>query len=140
VRHQALAELRHRIRCFLNFSEAAARSVGIEPQQHQMLLAIRGLPDGMQPTILNLAERLQVKHHTAVGLLDRLERRALIVRRRSKKDQREVRIVIRPAGDLLLKKLSIAHEDELKAQGPALLKALTAIVRPRKPARKKEKK
>ena len=71
---QALAEFRYQIRRFLYFSEEAARRAGIEPQQHQLLLAIKGLPTALRPTIRTLAERMQLQHHSAVELIDRLER------------------------------------------------------------------
>jgi O6-methylguanine-DNA--protein-cysteine methyltransferase len=63
--YRALAEFRHQIRLFLHFSEEAVRQAGIEPQQHQLLLAIKGIPVGTQPTIGRIAERLQIRHHTA---------------------------------------------------------------------------
>ena len=70
--YKAMAELRYQIRRFLRFSENAARQVGIEPQQHQLLLAVRGLPDDVKPTIGVLAERMQLQHHSTVELIDRL--------------------------------------------------------------------
>src|SRR5487761_1614906 len=76
--YQALADFRYGIRRFLNFSEQAARAAGIEPQQHQALLAIKGLPAARNATIGALAERLQIQHHSAVELADRLEARALL--------------------------------------------------------------
>src|SRR5687767_11190886 len=88
--YRALAAFRYEIRSFLAFSEQAARAAGIEPQQHQLLLAIRGLPAGSRPNIRTLAERLCVQHHTTVALVDKLERRALVHRERSKLDKREV--------------------------------------------------
>jgi DNA-binding MarR family transcriptional regulator len=70
--YRALAEFRYQIRRFLSFSETAARAAGIEPQQHQLLLALKGLPPSHRPNIKSLAERLCVKHHTAVALVDQL--------------------------------------------------------------------
>ena len=66
--YKAMAELRYQIRRFLRFSENAARQAGIEPQQHQLLLAVRGLPDALKPTIGVLAERMQLQHHSTVEL------------------------------------------------------------------------
>ena len=70
--YQALAELRYQIRRFLHFSEQAARNAGLEPQQHQLMLALKGLPEGVRPRIGELAERLQIQHHSAVELINRL--------------------------------------------------------------------
>ena len=73
---KAMAELRYQIRRFLRFSENAAREAGIEPQQHQLLLTVRGLPDNLKPTVGVLAERMQLQHHSTVELIDRLADRA----------------------------------------------------------------
>src|SRR5262245_39450189 len=88
--YEALAEVRYQIRRFLNFSEAAARAAGIEPQQHQLLLAIKGLPAGMAPTIRACAERLQIQHHSAVELVNRTEQQGLVLRQPSAEDRRAV--------------------------------------------------
>jgi DNA-binding MarR family transcriptional regulator len=80
--YQALAQFRFLIRRYLNNSEKAARSVGLEPQQYMGLLALRGLPETQEPTIRALAERLQIQHHSAVELVDRMERRGLFQRER----------------------------------------------------------
>src|SRR5512147_2695511 len=89
---KAMAELRYQIRRFLRFSENAARQAGIEPQQHQLLLAVRGLPDSVTPTIGVLAERMQLQHHSTVELIDRLVERNLLIRLRSTDDRRQVLI------------------------------------------------
>src|ERR1041385_5546584 len=86
VDYRALAEFRYQLRRFLRVSEEAARAAGLEPQQHQLLLAVKGVPAGQAPTIAWVAERLQLKHHSVVGLVDRLVRRQLIVRRRDPAD------------------------------------------------------
>src|SRR5690348_2388521 len=85
--YHALAEFRFLIRRFLNNGEKAARSVGLEPQQYMGLLALSGLPSGQEPTIRSLAERLQIQHHSAVELVDRMERRGLFRRERSRRDR-----------------------------------------------------
>ena len=87
---KAMAELRYQIRRFLRFSENAARQAGIEPQQHQLLLAVRGLPDALKPTIGVLAERMQLQHHSTVELIDRLVERGFLFRLRSTDDKRQV--------------------------------------------------
>jgi DNA-binding MarR family transcriptional regulator len=126
--YQALAEFRHQIRLFLHFSEDAARQVGIEPHQHQLLLAIKGIPTGKQPTIGIIAQRLQIRHHSAVELVDRLTERGAIAREINPDDRREVRLRLTPAGERLLRKLSIAHQNELGKAGPALRDALDAVL------------
>jgi DNA-binding MarR family transcriptional regulator len=124
----ALAELRHQIRRFLTFSERAARAAGVEPRQHQLLLAVKGLAAGCRPTIGVLAERLQLEHHTVVGLVDRLVDAGLVRRHRGAEDRREILLRITRRGERLLQVLSLAHRAELEAAGPALVHALQAIV------------
>jgi DNA-binding MarR family transcriptional regulator len=85
---RALAEFRYQIRQFLNGSEQAARAAGLEPQQYLFLLAVRGLPAGREATIRELADRMQLRHHSAVELVDRLERQQLLRRERSRTDRR----------------------------------------------------
>src|SRR6185369_9323763 len=86
IDYQALAEFRYQIRRFLHFSEQAARAAGIEPKQHQLLLAIKGLPESLRPTIGTLADRMQLQHHSAVELIDRLEKAGMVDRTRSEID------------------------------------------------------
>jgi DNA-binding MarR family transcriptional regulator len=128
--YRALAELRHQIRRFLTFSEAAARAAGIEPQQHQLLLAVKGLPEGQRPTIGTLSERLQLRHHSVVELVDRLVARRLATRRRSADDGREILVEITARGEQLLRELSLSHRTELRNAGPALARALAALAAP----------
>jgi DNA-binding MarR family transcriptional regulator len=130
VDYQALAELRYQLRVFVSFSEAAARERGIEPQQHQLLLAIKGLPTGMRPTVRVLAERLRLRHHSVVELIDRLERVALAARTPSPTDGREILVRVTANGERLLRKLSVAHQAELQTIGPALVQALQAVIQP----------
>ncbi len=126
--YRRLAEFRYLIRRFLAFSEAAARAAGLEPQQHQLLLAAMGLPDGVEPTIGTLAERLQIQHHSAVELVDRLAERGLVERVRSDEDRRRVHVRLTPAGAAVLRELSRHHLAELRSSGPQLARALTAII------------
>jgi len=128
LNYEALADFRHEIRLFLNFSERAARTAGLEPQQHQALLALKGLPRGMRATIGALAERLQIEPHSAVELVNRLERRGLIRRRRSMADRREVLVQLTARGERLLRKLSEPHHAELRSTGPRLLRALAVAM------------
>jgi DNA-binding MarR family transcriptional regulator len=127
--YRALAEFRHQIRLFLMFSEREAREAGIEPQQHQLLLALKGLPEGQRPTIGVLAERLQLRHHTVVGLVDRLVAAKLVGRRASETDGREILVQITAGGERTLRALSLAHHSELRTAGPALVQALEALLR-----------
>lgn len=131
--YRSLSEFRHQLRCFLRFSEDAARAHGIEPQQHQMLLAIKGLPQGHNPTIGELAHRLQIKHHSAVDLIDRMEKSGTIVREPGKEDRRQVLIRLTPEGDRILRDLSEEHQAELTKAGPELTRALSAAMRLSKP-------
>lgn len=125
--YQALAEFRYQLRRFLHFSEEAARSVGLEPQQHQLLLALKGLPDGRAATVGELAERLQIQHHSTVELINRMVERGLIERSRDEVDQRRVNVRLTGNGDEVLRKLSLLHQEELRTTGPALVRTLMAL-------------
>ncbi|MFZ0979128.1 MAG: MarR family transcriptional regulator [Candidatus Acidiferrales bacterium] len=128
IDYQALAGFRYEIRRFLNFSENAARAAGIEPQQHQALLALKGLPPAVPATVGALAERLLIRHHSAVELSRRLEAKGLVARTRSRSDAREVLLRVTPRGGRLLARLSLAHRDELGTTGPRLIDALRSVV------------
>ena len=125
---KAMAELRYQIRKFLRFSENAAREAGIEPQQHQLLLAIRGLPDGASPTIGALAERMQLQHHSTVELIDRLVERNFVCRLRSTDDRRQVLVKLTHDGEEFLQRLSLHHLEELQSAGPMFVKVLNSIL------------
>ncbi len=126
--YRALAEFRFQIRKFLSFSEAAARKAGLEPQQHHLLLALKGTAPGTEPTVGELATRLHTRHHSIVELIDRLEARQLVSRRRSLQDRRQVRIELTLEGERILEALSVQHRAELETAGPALLDALSALL------------
>ena len=126
--YQAMAELRYQIRRFLRFSENAARQAGIEPRQHQLLLAVKGLPDGMKPTMGVLAERMQLQHHSTVGLVDRLVERGSLVRLRAAEDKRRVLIKLTREGEESLRKLSLHHLQELQSAGPRFVRALQSLI------------
>jgi DNA-binding MarR family transcriptional regulator len=125
---RALGEFRHQIRRFLHFSEEAARAEGLEPQQHQLLLAIRAWEDGGAPSIGALAEHLLLKHHSAVGLVDRLEERGLVERIRGESDRRQVKVRLTAQGMAKLLRLSSAHREELRSSGPILVKTLSDLL------------
>ena len=126
--YRALAELRYRIRHFLREGDAKARAVGLEPQQYLMLLAIRGLPDGSEATIQTLAERLALKHHSAVELIDRLETRGYVRRSRSRDDRRRVFVTLLPRGERLLEQVARNRISELRTSGEALVGAIEALL------------
>ena len=135
--YQALAEFRYQIRRFLRFSEEAARAAGLKPQQHQLLLLLKGLPEGVSPRVGEIAERLQIQHHSAVELVDRLVRRGLIKRRRGGEDRREVLLELTARGEKILTGLALLHREELSLAGPALVAVLrTLMARTQRAARK----
>ena len=127
--YQKLEEFRYQIRRFLHFSEQAARDAGIEPQQHQALLALKGMPPEHLPTIGHLADRLLLKHHSAVGLVDRLQSLGLVNRHSNPNDARQVLLKLTRKGERILHGLSLAHRQELEESAPKLAGALRAISR-----------
>ncbi|MEZ0387301.1 MAG: MarR family winged helix-turn-helix transcriptional regulator [Verrucomicrobium sp.] len=118
--YEMLAAFRFSLRQFLRFSEEAAHAEGSTPQKHQALLAIKGYPGRESVSIGELAERLQIQHHSAVGLIDRLVADGLIVREPSATDRRQVIICLTPAGEELLEKLASVHRVQLSRVGPEL--------------------
>src|SRR5262247_1555041 len=112
--YRALARFRHLLRRFLTFSEAAARAAGLQPHQHQLLLAAKGVPEGELPTIGVLARMLQLRHHSTVELVDRLARKGLVERFRSESDRRRVIVRITPRAERILRSLSLKHRAELR--------------------------
>jgi DNA-binding MarR family transcriptional regulator len=117
---EALANFRYVLRRFLRFSELEARKVGITPQQYQLLLAIKGYPDRENATVSELAERLQMRQHSMVGLIDRTETLGLVRREPGTVDRRQVYIHLTPAGEGILRKLAIIHRRELQSLSNAL--------------------
>jgi DNA-binding MarR family transcriptional regulator len=134
VDYKSLAELRHQIRRFLHFSEQAARNMRLEPRQHQLLLAIKGLPDGVRPRIGEFAERLQIQHHSAVELVNRLSRGGYVRRLAGPEDRREVLVTLTAKGEQVLRALSVEHREELRLQGPILIAALERVMQVEKNA------
>lgn len=118
---EAIAAFRYAIRRFLRFSEQAARHEGITPQQHQLLLAIKGFPTRDNATVSELADRLQMRQHSMVGLIDRTEAQRLVRREQGTTDRRQVFIHLTPEGDAKLQKLSMQHRHELHTMREALL-------------------
>ncbi len=126
----ALAGFRFALREFLKFSEEAAHSVGLTPQQHQALLSIMGFAGRDFVTIGELAERLQIRHHSAVGLVDRLVAQDLARRRHGEEDHRQVFIELTMHGLETLRALSAVHHQELSQIGPHLMELLTGLLPP----------
>jgi DNA-binding MarR family transcriptional regulator len=126
--YRALAQFRYLIRRYLNNTERVARSVGLEPQHYTCLLAVRGLPEGELATIRNISERLQVRHHSAVELIDRMEKRGLLRRERSDQDRRSVLVHVTSRGEKLLSRLVSHRMAELRITGPALAIALQSVI------------
>ena len=120
TQYEALAAFRYALRRFLHFSEQAAHEAGLTPQQHQALLAIKGFPGRDQVTVGELAERLQLRHHSTVGLIDRLAVEKLVVRTPSTQDHRQVFVQLTSLGETLLARLSTAHHRQLQRIGPEL--------------------
>jgi DNA-binding MarR family transcriptional regulator len=125
--YENLAAFRHALRQFLRFSEEAAKEAGMTPQQHQALLAIKGFPGRDEVTVGELAERLQLRHHTTVELVDRLAELKLVTRAQGQDDRRRVMVRLAGRGEQMLDRLSYAHREQLRRIGPrlsALLKGL----------------
>lgn len=125
---QSLAELRHQIRRFLHFSEQNARRAGLEPRQHQLMLVLKGLPAQRRPRVAEVAERLQIQHHSAVELVNRLAASGYVRRHRGTQDRREVILSLTSRGEKVLRELSLQHRAELVTAGPALVKALRRVM------------
>lgn len=127
--YQALAEFRYQIRKFLHFSEQAVQASGLERGQYQMLLAVKGMPEGIRPRIRELADRMQTQHHSAVELVNRLERGGYIRRDRAHDDRREVLLALTAKGERTLAELALHHHEELQTAAPSLVAALRRIMR-----------
>jgi DNA-binding MarR family transcriptional regulator len=123
--YRLLAEFRHQLRVFTAFSETAARAAGLAPQQHQALLAIKGFP--VAPTIGELAERLVIRHHSAVELVDRLVEARLVVRYLDSDDLRRAVLVLTKRAEEMLAELSVAHHEELRRMAPMLRSLLAEL-------------
>lgn len=132
--YRALAELRYRIRLFLREGDAKARATGLEPQQYLLLLALRGLPSGADATIRTLAERMVLKHHSVVELVDRLASHGYVRRMRSSEDRRKVLVSLLPRGIKLVEKVARDRISELRSSGVKLVTAIDALLEPRSQA------
>ncbi|HLX97028.1 MAG TPA: MarR family transcriptional regulator [Verrucomicrobiae bacterium] len=127
ARYEALAELRYALRQFLRFSENAAQAAGVTPQQHQAMLAIKGFPGPDLITIGELAERLQILHHSTVGLVNRLVAERYVQRVMDRKDRRQVRLVLTLRGETILENLSTIHSEQLQRMAPQITQLLKGL-------------
>ncbi len=123
----ALAEFRYQLRRFLRHMEEEVRHLGVNPQQYQLVLAIKGLPKDQVPTISCLAERMQLNHNSMVELVDRCEERNILRRVRSSTDRRQVTLAITADGDALLRRLGSAARQELRSIGPMLVESVLRL-------------
>jgi DNA-binding MarR family transcriptional regulator len=127
--YRALAEFRYQLRKFLRHMEERTRELGVNPQQYQLVLAVKGLPEEEAPTIGCLAERMQLNHNSTVELVDRCQKRGLLRRGRSGSDRRQVTLSITPQGEDLLRRLGSAARGEIRERGPALVQAVHRLTR-----------
>lgn len=111
--YAALATFRYALRVFLAFSDQAAREAGLTPHQHQVLLAVRGFRNGHPPSIGDLAESLQIRHHSAVELVDRVQEQGLVQRVADPTDGRRQLVALTDTGQAKLEELSVLHRHEL---------------------------
>jgi DNA-binding MarR family transcriptional regulator len=129
--YRALGELRHLIRRFVQEGDVTAKQSGLEPQQYLLLLAIRGLPPGQAATISTLASRLSLRHHSTVELIDRMETHGYVKRIRGREDRRQVLVSLQPHGARLLERVVQQRMIELRANGRALVAAISELLEPR---------
>src|SRR5258708_7834016 len=127
--YQALAEFRFQIRKFLHFSERAVQAAGLERGQSQVMLAIKGMPAAVRPRVRELATRMQIQHHSAVELINRLEAGGYVRRERAQEDKREVLLALTPKGEHLLAELALHHHEELCTAAPGLVAALRRLTK-----------
>lgn len=128
--YEALADFRYALRTFFAFSEQAARAVGLSPQQYQALLAIKGARDRSELGIQELAERLMIRHHTAVELVDRLEQNGFVTRAKKEGDGRRVTVTPTAMAERIMDGLAAAHLQELKGTRAVLEQLLLQFERP----------
>jgi len=126
--YRALAQLRYLIRHFVSEGDTVSRAVGLEPQQYLLLLSVRGLPDGQEATIRTLAERLALKHHSVVELIDRLEAHGYVRRTRGREDRRRVLVSLLPRGERMLEQVAQHRISELRATGHELVRTIDQLL------------
>src|SRR5215467_870326 len=127
--YQALAEFRYQIRKFLHFSDRAVEAAGLERGQYQLMLSIKGMPSDLRPRVRDLAHLLQIQHHSAVELINRLEAGGYVSRERSLEDRREVLLALTPKGEKVLAELALHHHEQLQDAAPQLVAALRRVTK-----------
>jgi DNA-binding MarR family transcriptional regulator len=126
--YRLLAELRYQIRRFLAYRDQISRDNGLEPQQYQVLLSIKGAPAGTEVTVGRLAQRMLVRHHSAVEMVDRLATHGLVTRTRHLEDRRKMLVHLTAKGERVLRELALSSREELKNSGPALVALLRRLL------------
>ena len=121
------AEFRHHLRKFLRSSEVNAKAFGLEPNQYQLLLAIKGLPETAEPNISTLADRLQIEQHSAVELVDRSVKKGVVERYRQGSDRRKVFLRVTPEGDRALTEIAVRNRHDLMSSLPAFMEFLGTL-------------
>jgi len=129
--YHALSELRYLIRRFLQEGDATARQAGLEPQQYLLLLALRGLGPGQEASIRTIAERLALRHHSTVELIDRMEAHGFVKRSRGREDRRQALVSLQPRGEKLLEKVVAQRIVELRSHGHALVESIGKLLESR---------
>jgi DNA-binding MarR family transcriptional regulator len=129
-----LAETRRLLRHYIAFSERAAEDHGLEPRQYQVLLMLRALGPEGSASITDVADWLQVRHHSAVGLIDRMQARGLLQRSAHPEDKRFVQVRLTSTGSAALSGLALEHRDELRRSAPALIDVLRQHLAVEQPA------
>jgi DNA-binding MarR family transcriptional regulator len=129
--YQTLSEFRHQLSVFLRRRRKAAEGVGLEAQQYEFLLALKGLPKRAQPNIKQIADQLLLQHHSAVELAGRLEKRGLVRRQRSPQDRRAVLLSVTRAGDKILQQVAQYSFSQLRQEASALLRTLRRLLKPK---------
>jgi DNA-binding MarR family transcriptional regulator len=123
-----LAEFRFQLRRFLHVSQTAAEQMGLRHQRYQLLQCVGGMPDGMAPTIANVATRMFLKHNSAVELVDRTIEQGLLRRLDDAADHRRILLSMTPLGERVLASLAAFHTRELEQSGPELVQALDHVL------------
>jgi DNA-binding MarR family transcriptional regulator len=129
--YEQLVAFRYALRTFLHFSEAAAKEEGLTSQHYQAMLVLRARPDDQPVSINDLAQQLLIKHNSAVGLVDRLVGKELVVREPSTVDRRRVDLRLTARGKRVLSKLALMHQGELRRIGPLMTRFFSKLTRER---------
>ena len=127
--YEALAGFRYALRQFLRFSEVEAEGAGLNPQQYQAMIVIKGYPDRDRVTIGELAESLLIRHHSAVGLVDRLVLKGLVKREVAQEDRRQVYVSLTAQGEEILERLAAQHREEFQRIGSTLTDLLGNLLK-----------